>query len=178
MLQMKIGLYATISIFCLALFGCGDDATTTEIIATENNSETPIITKKAIEDFKFKDYVLSEESKEAILEWENYKELAEQISYLKKTDLSFFNGDKNDLKEFIEDFKTSIPKQLLVNPIISRTAIIETMLYRLNENLTIENIDKKDKLQSVKEVLVAFSNLNYHINKKLEHDYYNKIQPE
>ena len=173
---MKIGLYV-ISIFCLTLFSCGEE-TTTEIVEAEDNNQTPIITKKAIEDFEYKDYVLSEESEDAIVEWENYQELADQISYLKKADLSFYSGNKDDLIKFVEDFKTSIPKQLLTNPIISRTAIIETMLLRLNENLTIENIDKKDKLQSVKEVLVAFSNLNYHINKKLEHDYYNKIQPE
>ncbi|WP_299120940.1 hypothetical protein [uncultured Winogradskyella sp.] len=174
---MKIGFYV-LSIFCFVFLSCGDDKSTVEVVETEKTNQKPIITEKAIENFEYKDYALSSESEDAIAEWENYQELAIQISYLKKADLSFFNSDKEELKEFINDFKTATPKQFLVNPIISRTAILETMLLKLNENLTLDNIDGADKLQSVKEVLVAFSNLNYQINKKLEYDYYNKIKAE
>ena len=83
-----------------------------------------------------------------------------------------------ELKKFITEFKASIPKEFLTNPIVSRTVILETMLLKLNENLTLDNIDDRDKLLSVKEVLIAFSNLNYQINKKLERDVYDKIEPE
>ena len=55
---------------------------------------------------------------------------------------------------------------------------METSLLRLNENLTLDNIQDSLKLQSVKEVLVAFSNLNYQINKKLEKDIYDQIEAE
>ncbi|WP_400076001.1 hypothetical protein [Winogradskyella sp. R77965] len=174
---MKIGLYV-LSILCFVLLSCGDDKSTDEVVEEQKTNQEPVITEKAIEKFKYKDYALSSESEDAIAEWENYQELAIQISYLKKADLSFFNGDKEELKEFIMDFKTATPKEFLTNPIKSRTAIIETMLLKLNENLTLDNIEKKDKLLSVKEVLIAFSNLNYQINKKLEYDYYNKIKAE
>ena len=174
---MKIGLYA-LSLFCLLFSSCDEDKSINETVETESKSQKPVISVKAIEALNYTDYALSTESKEAITEWENYKELEAQIGYLKKADLSFFNGDKKELRQFISDFKTSTPKQFLINPVISRTAIIETTLLKLNENLTLENIEEKDKLESIREVFVAFSNLNYQINKKLENDFYNKIQPE
>jgi hypothetical protein len=61
---------------------------------------------------------------------------------------------------------------------VSRNSIIETMVLRLNEHLTLDNIDNQLKRESVKEVLIAFSNLNYQINKKLERDLYEKIKSE
>ncbi|EDP70991.1 hypothetical protein FBALC1_00867 [Flavobacteriales bacterium ALC-1] len=157
---------------------CGDDKNATEVVETENENQKPNISSKAIEDFDYTDYALSPESEETLANWEKYQELAIQIGYLKKADLSFFNGDKEQLKTFIDEFKIETPKQLLTNSIISRTVILETMLLRLNENLTLENIEAKLKLQNVKEVLVAFSSLNYQINKKLESDIYNEIKPE
>ena len=174
---MKIGYYV-LSAFFFVLFACDNDKNTVEIDATETKNQKPEITVKAIEALDYKDYVLSVESKKAVAEWESYQELDNQIGYLRKADLSFFNGDKDELRLFIQEFKESTPKEFLLNPIISRTAIIETMLLKLNANLTLESIDKADKLESIKEVFVAFSNLNYQINKKLENDYYDKIQPE
>ena len=174
---MKIGLYV-LSFFCFMFISCGDDKGTTEVVETENKNQKPAITSKAIEDFDYTDYALSPESEETLVNWEEYQELAIQISYLKKADLSFFNSDKDELKKFIDQFKIETPKELLINSIISRTVILETMLLKLNESLTLDSIDGKLKLLNVKEVLVAFSNLNYQINKKLESDIYSKIQPE
>ncbi|WP_296386623.1 hypothetical protein, partial [Winogradskyella sp.] len=133
---------------------------------------------KAIENFDYTDYVLSENAEKVVANWEKYQEFAIQISYLKKADLSFFNGDKILLKTFIKEFKVGIPDTLQTNPIVSRQVIIETKLLKLNENLTIDNIDGKTKLLGVKDVLIAFSDLNYQINKKLERDIYDKIEPE
>ena len=174
---MRIGLYV-LNIFCFMLMSCGDDKSTTEVTESENTNQKTTITAKVIENFDYTDYALSTEGEAALSSWEKYQELAIQISYLKKSDLSFFNGDKDVLKKFIGEFRISTPKQFLTNPIISRTVILETTLLKLNENLTLETIDGRVKLISVKEVLIAFSNLNYQINKKLERDIYDKIEPE
>jgi len=160
------------------LVSCGDDKGT--IIDTDSGTidQKIVITSKAIENFDYTDYALSAEADKAIADWEEYQELAIQINYLKKADLSFFNGEKKLLKTFIGEFRANIPDQLRSNPIVSRTLIIETTLLKLNENLTITNIDEQVKLLGIKEVLESFSNLNYQINKKLERDIYDKIEKE
>ncbi len=174
---MKTGL-VVLNIVFVMLVSCGDDKNA--IIDTDigTKNQKSVITAKAIENFDYTDYALSAEADKAIANWEEYKELAIQINYLKKADLSFFNGEKKLLKTFIGDFRANIPDQLRSNPIVSRTVIIETTLLKLNENLTIDNIDEQVKLLGVKEVLESFSNLNYQINKKLERDIYDKIEKE
>lgn len=174
---MKIRQYI-LYIFCFMLMSCGEDKPSTEVSETENTIQKPTITTKAIENFDYTDYALSAESENALADWEKYQELAIQISYLKKADLSFFNGEKAILKKFMDEFKAGTPKQFLTNPIISRTVILETSILRLNENLRLSNVDESTRLLNIKDVLIAFSNLNYQINKKLERDIYDKIQPE
>ena len=164
---------------CVTVMSCGDDKSTTietETVATTDQNAR--ITAKTIESLNYNDYVLSSEAEKAIISWDKYRELESQIRFLKKADFSFFNGDKELLTTFIREFKTQMPEEFKTNPIISRNAIIETALLKLNENLTIDNIERKDKLLGIKALFVAFSNLNYQINKKLEKDTYNKIQPE
>ncbi|WP_299112291.1 hypothetical protein [uncultured Winogradskyella sp.] len=174
---MKTGL-TLLNICFFILVSCGTDNAKPDDAKSESTDQKTIITAKAIKSFNYTDYVLSPSAEKALANWEKYQELAIQINYLKKADLSFFNGDKDLLIKFIEEFKLALPENFKTNPIISRLAIIETSLYRLNENLILDNIDDDLKLKSVKEVLVAFSNLNYQINKKLERDKYNKIEAE
>ncbi|SDG70160.1 hypothetical protein [Winogradskyella thalassocola] len=175
---MKIR-FIVLVLSCIMVISCDDDTNSTkELEITENTEQNTKITAKTIENIDYRDYALSSESQSAIVTWERYHELATQISYLKKADFSFFNGDLELLKKFINEFKTQMPDQFQTNHIISRNAIIETELLKLNENLTIDNISREEKLLNIKALFVAFSNLNYLINKKLESEFYNKIQPE
>ncbi|WP_304140348.1 hypothetical protein [Mesoflavibacter zeaxanthinifaciens] len=174
---MRVGLIL-LNLCFLFVFNCGEDKSSSELKTEEDKAQQPVINVKAIEGFKYTDYVLSTRGENAVSGWDKYQELAIQVNYLKKADLSFFNGDKSILKGFIDTLKLKTPPILSTNPILSRTAIIETSILRLNENLTLDNIDNQLKLESVKEVLVAFSNLNYQINKKLERDFYEKIKSE
>lgn len=167
-------------ILCLCLvMSCGGDKNESSAVDTsEKADENAKISAKTIENIDYEDYALSPESEKLVKTWEKHQELATQISYLKKADFSFFNGDKEILKIFIKEFKAQMPDELRTNPTMSRNAVIETALLKLNENLTIDNIERKDKILGIKAVFVAFSNLNYQINKKLERDFYDKIQPE
>lgn len=175
---MKITSAILFLCFVIVL-SCGDDKNVTnEGDAVENIEQNSRITAKTIESIDYKDYALSNEGEDVIVTWEKYQELAEQISYLKRADFSFFNGDKELLKTFIGEFKAQMPDELRTNPILSRNAIIETTLLKLNESLTLDNIERRNKLLGIKALFVAFSNLNYQINKKLERDIYDKIQPE
>ena len=141
---MKIERFVLIIIFVL-LVSCSGDKSTTTNVGTESADQDVKITAKAIEKFDYKDYALSTNAEVVVANWEKYQELGIQISYLKKADLSFFNGDKKVLKDFIDVFRMTIPTELHTNPIVSRTVIIETALLKLNESLTIDNIGGRIK---------------------------------
>ena len=175
---MKLGLVLFNLVFIMLLGCSGEQQTSADTDNSEKKDTAFKITAKTIENFDYADYGLSSEGENAVKDWEKYQELAIQIGYLKKGDLSFFNGDKKLLKKFVETFKVEIPDELRTNPIESRVIIVETTLLRLNENLTLDNIDNQLKLDSVKEVVVAFSNLNFLINKKLIRDKGEKIQSQ
>lgn len=175
---MKV-IVVVFSLACSILILSCNNSEDQQNITNKNETQTELkISAKAIEAFKYDDYALSDEGQDLLNEWQKYQELAIQINYLKKADLSFFNGDKKLLTDFIADFSKNIPERLQTNPITSRVVIVETKLLKLNENLTLSNIKTTTKLTSIKEVLVAFSNLTLQINKKLEFDIYNKIEAE
>lgn len=169
--------FFVLNVMLVVVMSCGDKKTS-QTTKTEVVNQKEVITQKAIENFRFSDYALSSKGEKEVANWSKYQELAIQVSYLRKADLSFFNGEKKLLQGFIDTLKRNIPDTLNTNAIVSRTTIVETTLMRLNDDLILDNIPDSLKLQSVKEVLVAFSNLNYQINKKLEKDFYDKIQSE
>ena len=169
---------AFLNICFLVLINCGKNKTENGSVEAKNANQEVKITARAIDNFDYSDYALSNDAEVSVADWEKYQELAIQISYLKKADLSFFNGDNELLKKFLDALKISVPKDLKTNPVTSRITILETTILRLNDNLTLDNIPGKDKLDGIEEVIVAFSNLNYQINKKLERDKYSKIEPK
>lgn len=174
---MRIGR-VVLTLFCLIIISCVDNKSSNESTETKTKIQKNVITAKAIENFKYTDYALSPKAEEAVINWEKYQEIANQIGYLKKADLSFFNSEKELLNTTIDEFTATVPEQLRTNPILSRTVIIKTTLLKLNESLRLDNIEDSLKLNNIKDVLVAFANLNYQINKKLEFDIYDKIRPE
>lgn len=174
---MRVG-FILLNICFILFVGCGEDPSLQEKTEKEAATKKNIITAKEIENFIYTDYALSPEGEEAVSKWEKYQELAIQITYLKKADLSFFNGDAELLKKFVTELKAGIPDQLQTNSINSRVLVIENTLLKLHDDISLSNIDVKIKRLSIRDVLVAFSNLNLQINRKLEFDIYNKIQPE
>ncbi len=164
--------------FVILLLSCKDK----KIIDNENaikvKTQELKISKKAIENFKFNEYKLSTEAQQIVSKWESYKELNDQINYLKEADLSFYKNEKKFLITFMSKLKTTVPDVLNTNSILSRLTIIETKVLKLNDHLIIDNIDVSTQLSSIREVCIAFSNLNLRINKLIEFNIYNAIQPE
>jgi len=175
-MKFSIGL---INILLLIFISCGDNANTPKESQKEGNDSTEQrISTQTIEQLDYTEYALSSEAETSLNAWEKYQEIATQINYLKKGDLSFFTSEGESLNDFFVQLKTTIPPIIKTNAIDSRLVILETKAFKLKDRLTLENIETPIQLSSIKEVLVAFSNLNLQINKKLEFDEYNKIQPE
>lgn len=166
---MKIK-WAGLSLICVLLASCPDSGKSPDALELEATSQENEITRQSIEAIDYDDYVLSSDTSEKVSNWKEFLELTTQISYLKNADLSYFSGDKQTIASLMSDLKNNMPEVLNTNPINSRITVVETKILKLHNNLTLDNIGVKVKIQSIKEVLVAISNLNIQMNKKLEFD--------
>lgn len=163
----------------LFFLNCGNSNSESQIVSSENDKKNQkTISVKAIENFKYVDYTLSDDAEIEIREWSKYQELATQFSFLKQADITFFTTEKDTLKVFLDSLKASIPKNINTNSVTARIVALETKLLKLNDDLTLENYAVENKLKSIKELLIANSNLIYIINKKLEFDKNDVGRPE
>lgn len=151
---------------------------TTDISKNQTTKNTAEITGSDIKNLKYTDYILGNDGSKLLINWNKFQELNIQMGFLKQGDLSFFKNEKAELQALFDSLKTSIPDTINTKPIISRFAVLETTSLKLQDNLNMDNIEKATKLASVKEVLVAFGNLNLQINKKLEFDANQYFKPE
>lgn len=152
--------------------------------ATEINSETEEtktsdinINTKDIEKLKYTEYVLSDLAETKTQDWVKFQELITQIEILKKGDLSFFQDDKTLLETFLTDLKNEIPSQLNEPSILVRLNVLETTAFKLEGITELSNLDKNTILNYIKDVLVAYTNIIFQINKKLEKDSQRIIRP-
>ncbi|MCB0382054.1 MAG: hypothetical protein KDD05_01760 [Psychroserpens sp.] len=166
------------SLLIATLIACKTDTQNPETEPSTEEEQSKSITRKEIEGLKYNDYGLSSDAQQVVQNWQKYQELNTQIEYLKKADLSFLKSDISLITTFINDFKTEIPKALNTNEINSRITALQTKLLKLNSLLVLDNISKKEQLYGLKEVFIAFSNLNLQINKKLEFEKNNITKPQ
>ncbi|MGM5469257.1 hypothetical protein ACS386_03185 [Flavobacteriaceae bacterium LMO-SS05] len=157
-----------IIVFTIINLGCNNAPNSNLEVTVEASEDLNTIAPKDIESFRFNDYTLSNDSKKALENWQKYQELNEQIDYIYKADFSFFSSEKKVMITFINDFKREMPETIKTTPIVSRISVLETMLLKLNSTLKLDNVDKATRLGTIKELLIAMSNLNLQINKKFE----------
>lgn len=156
-----------IIVISLIAFTCEKKTDNTESQAPKNVAD---LTSSDIKNLKYTDYILGNDGSKLFINWKKFQELNIQMGYLKQGDLSFFKNEKAEVKALFDSLKTTVPDTINTKPIVSRFAVLETKSLKLQDNLNMDNIEKATKLTSVKEVLVAFGNLNLQINKKLEFD--------
>ncbi|MFD1062457.1 hypothetical protein ACFQ1Q_04300 [Winogradskyella litorisediminis] len=167
-----------LSILLMLVINC-DGKTKTEEKAVDNNKQKKKeITAKAIEQFKYNDYVLSSDGEKAVRDWSLFQELSTQTSYLKSADITFFTDKKDTLKVFLDSLKSTVPSVINTEPVNARLSALETKLLKLNNDLVLDNYSTESKLTSIKEYLVANSNLIFVINKKIEFDKNDVGRPE
>lgn len=134
----------------------------------EDQEKSYTISAEDIDKLVYTDYILSNDSEQAIIEWQKYQDLQVNIELLKKANLSFFKVENEIMQEFITELKTEQPKIVTTPAIRSRMTVLETNLLRLQDLSNLDNIKKKDLLIAIKELLIADVNLKLQINKKFE----------
>lgn len=166
------------SLLCIVVLSCKTDTQNLEIETETKENQSKTITKKEIEGLRYNDFGLSNDAKKAVNDWQKYQELNTQIDYLKSADLSFLKSDISLIVTFLNDFSAEIPNAIRTNEISARITALETKMLKLNSLLILDNIPKSEQIEGLKEVFVAFSNLNLQINKKLEFEANNISKPE
>ncbi len=131
----------------------------------------PTVTKKDIERIDYKEFAFSSVAKTTLANWPRFPEITAEIEKLKSSHLSFFNAVDNDdtIIGLFEDLKNTVPSNLAENQITVRLLVLETAFFKL-EDLLNYKYSKQSLLQCIKNLLVAYSNLTFQINKKIEAD--------
>ena len=109
--------------------------------------------------------------------WEKYTEFQKVILDVKVANLSFFRDNNEILTVLIDELKTTIPEMVNTPQVMARIIALETTLYKLESNVNLSNAKKETVISAVKEFLIAFSNLNLQMNKKLEKESQNIQKP-
>ena len=129
-----------------------------------------IVTENSISKLKYVEYALSLENRKVVEDWSVYNELEGIINNIKKGDLSFFHNNNDAVKLLIKNLKENKPKQIKTAAISSRILVLETKLLKLESLSNLSTTSEDTLLNTIKEVLVAFTNINFQMNKKTEFD--------
>ncbi|TXE12765.1 hypothetical protein FUA26_02910 [Seonamhaeicola algicola] len=156
------------------MFSCKNTPeNTTENTKDQNHK----VTEKDITKIKYADYLLDEKAQIYAAEWAEYIQIKEVIANLKKADLSFFLENKEVVNNTLTDFKKNIPEPLNAASITARINAFETKFLKLESLYNLQSTSKAELLAVIKDVFIAFSNLNLQINKKIEFDNQDIIKP-
>ncbi|MEW4923384.1 hypothetical protein [Algibacter sp. 2305UL17-15] len=176
--QMSLRFFVILST-CFILFCCNNSAqNSSEANNDEESIESSILTEAEISKLKYIEFTLDPKAEVLAEPWEPYSRLKTTIENIKKADFSFFVDDNQATFELIKDMRKTIPDTLNNQAVLSRIKIIETMLFKLDEASKFSNITKSELSKIVKDLLIAFSNLNFQINKKLEKDSQQILRPD
>jgi hypothetical protein len=163
-------------LFIFFTLSCENDS------SSEKNSQKKVkteafLTTSDIENIKFKDYLLDQNAKVLASEWKSYQTLNQEVEHIKQLNFSFFKKDDDVFNATFKEFQTNIPEKLNSQPIKARSLVLETHMFRLKDELGFKKKLYKSDLKYIKEILVALSNLNLQINKKLEKEAQIIIKP-
>lgn len=135
-----------------------------------DNQNSQEITEADVSKLKYIDYTLDVKTEDAIKDWKEYTQLQDIISNIKRGDLSFFNDNEEQVKILIKDLKDNMPKQVKSPSVSARLLVWETKILKLESLSNLSTTSKDELLDVIKEFLVACSNVNFQMNKKVEFD--------
>lgn len=164
---MRITVLWALSLLFL-LPSCNNQAkNSTEQVEQKDDQE---ITSQDIAKLKYTDYGLDDKTHSAVEDWAQYTELEVVVNEVKTGDLTFFDDNEKAIKLLLKELKKDIPEAVNASSILARVLVFETKLYKLESLSNLDTTSKEELLETIKEFLISFSNLNLQMNKKLEFD--------
>ncbi|WP_027138250.1 hypothetical protein [Gaetbulibacter saemankumensis] len=152
----------------ITVFSCNQKQTATTTDETQNNSQE--ITEKDLSKLKYTEFNLDINTEKLITNWAEYYQIKDAVGNIKKGDLSYFNDNEKGVKNVLRDFRKNIPEGVNTEAILARISAFETKLLKLQSLANLSTTKKAELISSIKEFLIAFSNLNLQMNKKAEAD--------
>ncbi|WP_338732071.1 hypothetical protein [Mangrovimonas cancribranchiae] len=158
-------------VICLLLlfFSCGQEENNTQK-STAQETTSYKLTKKEVSKINIIEFELDAKVKKITQDWGKYNELSNVIDNVKNGDTSFFMGNHETLEALLNDFKTSLPKQLNSPSVQARIVSLENAFYKFESLIGLSNSKQENVLESLKTLLTSFSNLKFQMNKKLERE--------
>ncbi|WP_223551321.1 hypothetical protein [Aestuariivivens sp. NBU2969] len=145
---------------------------------SDNKTDQPFIktvNQSDLSKINYTEFVLSPEAQRAIENWVEYNQLQEQVGYLKKGDLSFFNDNKKAIETLLKDLNKNIPEDLKDNSILARLKVVETTIYKLESLVQLSTTTKPELIEGIKAFLISVSNLDLQLNEVIELRRYENI---
>lgn len=154
-------------ILVLCFFSCQNTDSETSQVSNEK-AISELVTKADIEALKYTDFIVDQKVEKAISAWVKYGEINSVILDVKSGNLSFFKSNKQIVATLNNELKSTIPDAIASPLILSRVIAVETKMFKLEGVVNLSAPTKEAILETVKELLVAFSNLNLQMNKQIE----------
>ncbi|TYA74456.1 hypothetical protein [Seonamhaeicola marinus] len=158
----------------LVIFSCKKQSDTTDTVQEKTSHE---LTEKEVSKIDYDDFLLDEKTIEYTEYWDQYNELQTVLDNFKKADISFLIENNEVVTTTLKDLKQNIPEPLNTSSIIARINAFETKFLKLESLANLSSTSKEELIASIKDVLVAFSNFNLQMNKKVEFDHLNIEKP-
>lgn len=165
---MNFKFLSLLGIFIFVMSSCKQSETQEQDINTKKDSTE--ITESDIAKLKYTEFLLDRQTEEAILSWNEYTQINDVVKNVKKADLSFFNDNDEGVTALLKDFNKNIPEKVNTDAVKARITAFETKLYKLQSFSGLSTTNREELLATIKEFLIAFSNFNLQMNKKMEAD--------
>lgn len=145
---------------------------------SDTSNKSQVVTEKDISNLNYLDFGVDDRVRSIIESWQEFNQLESIIENTKKGDLSYFKTDaKKNLKTLLSDIRNTIPDTINTQAILARITVVETKLYKTESLSNLSTTKKQELLVTIEELLIAFSNLSFQLNKKLENDSQNIEKP-
>ena len=164
---MSIKIFSILTVLLLFI-SCKKTQETTPEETEKQQSKN--VTEKDISKLKYTEYALDSKTEVIIKDWQEYYQLKDIIDNVKKGDLSFFYDNEDTIQILIKKIKETIPTDIISDGILARLLVLETKLLKLKSLSNLSTTSKQELLNTIEEFLVAFSNVNFQMNKKVEFD--------
>ncbi|KAB1069780.1 hypothetical protein F6U93_02925 [Tamlana haliotis] len=174
MMRTQIFLALGILLWFSACKSDQDDNTLAEPVV--DNSQ--VVSEEDIENLNLTEFTLDGEVRTIIKDWTEYFKLQDIVTKVEDGNFSYFKDNEKDLKETFKALKNHTPETVKTPSISARILALETKFYKFESLYNLGSTSEEELTLSTKELLVAFSNFNLQLNKKIEFDGINVQKPQ